>query len=679
MHRQSTRRTRCNTASEKSHPARSQRTSSTSTSRARANASPAWRAPTTRPPMSSPSSSSSSRSKSGAVVVDPRGYPAPRCSDPAHPEPLSARSTPAGAAVSSFALPSQFARQPRRPRHHQVVRPARRARPRERARSGPRSRIGVVAPNGTGKSTLLRILAGLDAPDSGRVTRTPPTATVGYLPQEPERRAGETVRAYLARRTGVAAAERALDDASHGARRRDAPGADDAYAARARARTSRSARPTSTRGSARCSPTSACRRARARPRDAGAVGRAGGAREPRRDPARPLRRVPARRAHERPRLRRPRPARAVPARRARRRRGDRVARPRVPRPHDHERARARRARAHRHRVRRRLGSVPRRAGDRPPPRRGGLRRRTASQRDDAARPRPASSGSGRCRARRRSPRAARPTSSSAHFRRNSSEHVAAKAKITDRALERLEANAVDKPWEGWDLRMEIAAAPRSGAVVARLTGAVVRRGRRSRSGPIDLEIHYGERVALARRERQRQDDAARRRARPARRSTPGDAQLGPGVIVGELDQARAAFAGADAAARPLRGRERAAAERGALAAREVRARRRARDPARRLALAGRAHPRVARAAVGAGRQLPRARRADQPPRPARDRAARAGARRTSRARCCSSRTTARCSTRSRSPAASSSSTGASIGRSAVGSTRRTRSRRRSRR
>ena len=82
------------------------------------------------------------------------------------------------------------------------------------------------------------------------------------------------------------------------------------------------------------------------------------------------------------------------------------------------------------------------------------------------------------------------------FRRNSSEHVAAKAKITDKALERLEANAVDKPWESWDLRMEIAAAPRGGAVVARLIGRDRRRGDRSRSGPIDLEIHYGERVAL---------------------------------------------------------------------------------------------------------------------------------------------------------------------------------------
>ena len=80
--------------------------------------------------------------------------------------------------------------------------------------------------------------------------------------------------------------------------------------------------------------------------------------------------------------------------------------------------------------------------------------------------------------------------------RNSSEHVAAKAKITDKALERLEANAVDKPWESWDLRMEIAAAPRGGAVVARLTGGDRRRGDRSPSARSTSQIHYGERVAL---------------------------------------------------------------------------------------------------------------------------------------------------------------------------------------
>ena len=48
----------------------------------------------------------------------------------------------------------------------------------------PTSRIGVVGPNGIGKSTLLRLLAGLEEPDSGRVTREPPGLEVAYLAQE---------------------------------------------------------------------------------------------------------------------------------------------------------------------------------------------------------------------------------------------------------------------------------------------------------------------------------------------------------------------------------------------------------------------------------------------------------------------------------------------------------------
>jgi ATPase subunit of ABC transporter with duplicated ATPase domains len=76
---------------------------------------------------------------------------------------------------------------------------------------GPQSRIGVVGPNGIGKSTLLGVLAGLDQPDGGVVERSPASLTVGYLAQEPDAAPGESLRRYLARRSGVAGAEADLD------------------------------------------------------------------------------------------------------------------------------------------------------------------------------------------------------------------------------------------------------------------------------------------------------------------------------------------------------------------------------------------------------------------------------------------------------------------------------------
>src|SRR6266571_2167901 len=45
------------------------------------------------------------------------------------------------------------------------------------------ARIGLVGPNGVGKTTLCRLLAGLEEPDAGRISR-PRETTVGYLSQE---------------------------------------------------------------------------------------------------------------------------------------------------------------------------------------------------------------------------------------------------------------------------------------------------------------------------------------------------------------------------------------------------------------------------------------------------------------------------------------------------------------
>lgn len=84
--------------------------------------------------------------------------------------------------------------------------------------------IGLVGMNGAGKSTLLRMLANRSAP-TGSITLSPPDATVGYLAQEPERVAGETVHEFLGRRTGVAEAQRTMDAAAQ----RLADGGEDEY------------------------------------------------------------------------------------------------------------------------------------------------------------------------------------------------------------------------------------------------------------------------------------------------------------------------------------------------------------------------------------------------------------------------------------------------------------------
>src|SRR5690606_38659937 len=55
------------------------------------------------------------------------------------------------------------------------------------------AKIGVIGLNGSGKSSLLRIIAGLDKSYQGEVVFSPGDS-VGYLAQEPELDPGKTVR-----------------------------------------------------------------------------------------------------------------------------------------------------------------------------------------------------------------------------------------------------------------------------------------------------------------------------------------------------------------------------------------------------------------------------------------------------------------------------------------------------
>ena len=63
------------------------------------------------------------------------------------------------------------------------------------------AKIGVIGLNGSGKSSLLKIMAGIDSEYGGDISIAP-GYRIGYLPQEPELQAGKSVREVVAEGVG---------------------------------------------------------------------------------------------------------------------------------------------------------------------------------------------------------------------------------------------------------------------------------------------------------------------------------------------------------------------------------------------------------------------------------------------------------------------------------------------
>ncbi|WP_298088047.1 ABC-F family ATP-binding cassette domain-containing protein [uncultured Corynebacterium sp.] len=122
-----------------------------------------------------------------------------------------------------------------------------------------------------------------------------------------------------------------------------------------------------------------------------------------------------------------------------------------------------------------------------------------------------------------------------------SEKQAGKIAQTERAIERMDV--VEEPRKEWELRMSIAAAPRSGTVVATLRGAVAEYPGFT-FGPVSLQVNQGERVLIE------GPNGAGKSTLLAlltgeRAPDAGDAAVGSGVLLGRVDQARALFDGPD--------------------------------------------------------------------------------------------------------------------------------------
>ncbi|MCW2615188.1 MAG: putative transporter ATP-binding protein, partial [Frankiales bacterium] len=116
-------------------------------------------------------------------------------------------------------------------------------------------------------------------------------------------------------------------------------------------------------------------------------------------------------------------------------------------------------------------------------------------------------------------------------------HSAGRVKTIEAQLRHLDE--VEEPRKEWKLQMSIAAAPRSGDVVAVLSEAVVQRGGFT-LGPVDLQVSYGERIAVV-----GPNGAGKTTLLQALLGRlpliSGRQSLGSGVLVGEVDQARSEF------------------------------------------------------------------------------------------------------------------------------------------
>jgi ATPase subunit of ABC transporter with duplicated ATPase domains len=399
----------------------------------------------------------------------------------------------------------------------------------------PGQRLGLVGPNGVGKSTLLRVLAGHLTPDKGNVTLMPPDATVGFLVQEPERTLGETARELLARRTGVNDATTELE-ASTSDLATGAAGADDRYSVAldrwlALGGADFDARVEDVWHDLGLDATVLDRSMTAV--SGGEAARVGLAAlllsrfdvylldEPTNDLdldgldrletfvlASDAAQLIV--SHDRAFL-------------------ERVVTHVVELDeHSHKAAlfgggwsgyQAEKVTSRRHAEEDYANFTTKKSE---------LTTRAQREREWATQ--------GVAAAKRKQP------DKDVFGRKYSQEHteqLAARASRTERAISRLEV--VEKPWEGWDLRLEIAAAPRAGNVVARLSDAVVDRGS-FRLGPITLEIGGSERVAILGSNGSGKTTLLRSLLGEQELSS-GDQYLGPGVVVGGIDQARQRFEG----------------------------------------------------------------------------------------------------------------------------------------